>query len=49
MDRHKLVVTVSIGGTMARAGDDIESIVKRADARMYASKKAGRNRLSITD
>lgn len=44
---HKLAVTVSIGGTMARTEDDIDSIIKRVDAHMYLSKEAGRNRISI--
>lgn len=47
IDGHKLAVTVSIGGTMANAKDDIESIIKRADAHMYLSKEAGRNCISI--
>ena len=38
-----LSVTVSIGVTVARAGDTIESIVKRADSLMYQSKQNGRN------
>jgi diguanylate cyclase (GGDEF)-like protein/PAS domain S-box-containing protein len=38
-------VTVSMGATLARAGDTVESLVKRADELMYGSKLAGRNRL----
>ncbi len=41
------VVTVSIGGTQAIAGDTIESLVARADALMYQSKQAGRNLVTI--
>jgi diguanylate cyclase (GGDEF)-like protein/PAS domain S-box-containing protein len=39
--------TVSIGGTVAREGDTIESLVERADRRMYESKQAGRNRVTV--
>lgn len=49
IDGHKLGVTVSIGGTMAYAEDDIESIIKRADTQTYHSKEAGRNRISISN
>ena len=41
------VVTVSIGGTQADAADTAETLVARADAFMYASKEAGRNRVTI--
>jgi diguanylate cyclase (GGDEF)-like protein len=39
--------TVSIGVTMARADDDVESVLARADAGMYESKHAGGNRTTI--
>ncbi|MGB8982330.1 MAG: GGDEF domain-containing protein [Anaerolineales bacterium] len=42
-----LTVTVSIGGTLLRAGDTAESFVGRADELMYQSKQAGRNRVTI--
>lgn len=42
-----LLVTVSIGGTVAREGETAESIVKRADSLMYCSKDNGRNRVTI--
>jgi diguanylate cyclase (GGDEF)-like protein/PAS domain S-box-containing protein len=41
------VVTVSIGGTQALAGDTVDTLVARADALMYRSKQAGRNRVTI--
>jgi diguanylate cyclase (GGDEF)-like protein/PAS domain S-box-containing protein len=41
------VATVSIGGTQARTGDSVETVVARADALMYRSKQAGRNRVTI--
>ncbi|HZW02574.1 MAG TPA: sensor domain-containing diguanylate cyclase [Anaerolineaceae bacterium] len=39
-------VTISIGATLARTDDTLESWVARADRLLYASKHAGRNRLS---
>ena len=38
-------VTCSFGVTEYRAGDDQESIVKRADGNLYRAKEAGRNRV----
>lgn len=40
-------VTVSIGGTIVQESDDLNSIVERADAQMYISKKTGKNRVTI--
>ena len=42
-----LCVTVSVGGTLARPGDTIQTFVQRADEAMYRSKTAGRNRVAI--
>lgn len=42
-----LPVTISIGLTNYRAGDDVESILQRADHALYASKDYGRNRFSV--
>ncbi len=39
-------VTVSVGATLFRAGDDLASVVRRADQLMYRSKEAGRNCVS---
>jgi len=41
-----LSVTASVGVTIVQPGDTAESIVDRADKRMYASKEAGRNRVT---
>lgn len=41
-----IAVTVSIGATIARKGDTVESIVKRADLLMYTSKGNGRNTIT---
>ncbi len=44
---EKLSVTISIGGTLVKNTDNINSLIKRADALMYKSKKSGRNRVTI--
>ena len=44
-----LAITVSIGATAAREDDTPESFVARADALMYAAKRAGRNRVEADD
>lgn len=41
-----LAVTVSMGATVARADDTIARLVQRADGLMYASKRAGKNRVT---
>ena len=46
-EKRKLHVTVSIGATMVKDEDTVETLIKRADTLMYESKKAGRNRLSL--
>jgi diguanylate cyclase (GGDEF)-like protein/PAS domain S-box-containing protein len=45
----RLAVTVSVGGALARKGDNIEELVKRADAQLYRSKAAGCNRVSLAE
>lgn len=42
-----LRVTVSIGASLARSEDTVETLVKRADQMMYRCKKAGRNRVAV--
>lgn len=47
---HTIGITVSIGLTMARGGDrTLDQILARADARLYAAKDAGRNRVLSAD
>ncbi len=46
-ENKKLQVTISIGATLVKDDDTIESLVKRADILLYQSKAAGRNRLTI--
>lgn len=45
-DGKELSVTVSVGITEVRDGDDLDSIVKRADQYMYVSKQNGKNRIT---
>jgi diguanylate cyclase (GGDEF)-like protein len=43
----RVSVTISIGGTLLVSGDSADSVVKRADQLMYASKLGGRNRATV--
>lgn len=43
----QLPVTISIGLTVFRQGDSVETILQRADHALYASKDSGRNRFSV--
>jgi len=42
-----LRVTVSVGGSLIRPGDSLESLLERADRLMYESKRQGRNRVTV--
>jgi len=46
-DKRVLSATISIGGTLVKKDDTIESIVDRADRLMYQSKANGRDRITI--
>ena len=46
LDDQSLGVTISIGATLAARGDDVDSLVQRADELMYESKARGRNRIT---
>lgn len=39
-------VTISCGVAMARAGDDLDHLLQRADAALYAAKRGGRNQVA---
>lgn len=45
----ELRITVSVGATMARAVDTVESWLSRADQGLYQSKDRGRNRVTVID
>ncbi len=47
MDDFRIRVTISLGATLAKKGDTLESLVKRADSLMYRSKATGRNCTSM--
>ncbi len=40
-------VTVSIGGAVAQSGDSLESLLYRADEKLYKAKHSGRNMLCV--
>jgi diguanylate cyclase (GGDEF)-like protein/PAS domain S-box-containing protein len=42
-----LFVTVSIGGTKALSDDTVESLVRRADVKLYLAKTTGKNRVCV--
>lgn len=44
---EKLSVTISIGATLVKAEDTLDTLIKRADTLLYASKAAGRNCLTL--
>lgn len=46
-NNEKIAVTVSLGGAVFRPGESAADLVRRADEALYASKRAGRNRLTI--
>lgn len=46
-DDNKIHVTVSLGVTSVDKKDNLERLIKRADTLLYASKRAGKNRLTM--
>jgi diguanylate cyclase (GGDEF)-like protein len=40
-------VTVSLGITYLRDGDDLDGLLARADAALYRSKREGRDRVTV--
>jgi diguanylate cyclase (GGDEF)-like protein len=40
-------VTISLGGTEVQQGDTVDSIVERADQKLYLAKQSGRNRVCL--
>lgn len=47
VDSKIIKVTISIGATLARPGDTVDTLLKRADQLMYHSKTSGRNCISM--
>lgn len=46
-DSQTIRTTISIGATLARGGDTVGDLIRRADELMYRSKGAGRNTISM--
>ncbi len=46
-EKHTLQVTCSIGCTISKKSDDIDSLIHRADQALYRAKKAGRNCVEV--
>jgi diguanylate cyclase (GGDEF)-like protein/PAS domain S-box-containing protein len=46
-DGNVLRVTISLGATIARSGDDPATLLQRADELLYRSKSEGRNRVTF--
>jgi len=44
---ENLLFTITIGGTIARQDDDLNSVIKRADTLMYQGKRKGKNQVII--
>jgi diguanylate cyclase (GGDEF)-like protein/PAS domain S-box-containing protein len=47
MENDMLHVSISVGATLMRENDSVDTLLKRADTLLYESKRAGRNRLTI--
>ncbi len=47
LENEKLHVSISIGATIMRDDDNMETLIKRADTLLYESKRQGRNRLTM--
>lgn len=45
--QEDLHVTLSMGGTLTRSDESLETLLKRADTLLYQSKRGGRNRLTV--
>ena len=45
----EVAVTISIGATLAKEGDTVDSLVSRADRFMYEGKRAGKGRVTLGD
>jgi len=46
-NREKVKVTVSIGGTVSSANDDLDAMIRRADKNMYECKSLGKNKVLV--
>ena len=46
---ERLLITFSGGVAARRPDEDVQSLIKRADAALYEAKKAGKNRVSTAE
>ncbi len=46
-DKETILVTISIGATLAMADDSLDELIRRADENLYQSKNEGRNRVTL--
>ncbi len=44
-----LPMTISVGGTIARQGEQLDQLLAAADQELYKAKRAGRNRVSLAN
>jgi diguanylate cyclase (GGDEF)-like protein/PAS domain S-box-containing protein len=49
VERGRLTVTVSVGVAEARAGDAVNTLLRRADEALYRAKAAGRNQVYLAE
>jgi len=49
VEGKSIEVTISIGATLVRKDDTVETLMKRVDELMYKSKSEGGNRLPVED
>ncbi|HEX2768530.1 MAG TPA: GGDEF domain-containing protein, partial [Geobacteraceae bacterium] len=47
LEETTISLTISVGATIAAAGESLESVIQRADKLLYESKAAGRNRVTL--
>ena len=47
--RQLIEVTISVGATVVAPGDDVESLLRRADLALYDAKQGGRNNVQIRE
>ena len=46
-EEETIIVTISVGATLAKVDDSLEDLIRRADEKMYRSKNEGRNRVTL--
>jgi diguanylate cyclase len=49
LENQRVSITASMGIALARAGEDSQSLIARADQGMYEAKRSGRGRIIQID